>query len=216
MSPKRIIFIRPGETDWNRAGKQQGWVASPLNALGVQQAEKLGHLLPLIGVGAVYASDLKRAMQTAELLAQKLGLKPVFDERLRERSVGVWQGLTMEEIRDWYPDEFWALLTDVDGYRIPGGESRLDVQQRMTAALKDILDNASCETVAVISHTTAIKMAIRSLVPGMDVHLTELTNSSVTTLELDEAGTWRAVAVDDVLHLEGLETASVKEPEDAR
>jgi hypothetical protein len=66
----------------------------------------------------------------------------------------------------------------------------------------------------VISHTTAIKMAIRSLVPGMDVQLNELTNSSLTTLERDEAGAWRTVAVDDVLHLEGLEAAAVKEPED--
>ena len=215
MTVQRILFIRPGETDWNRAGKQQGDVASPLNALGRQQAQKLGNMLRVIGVGALYTSTTRRAAQTADIIAQSVGYTPIIDERLRERSVGQWQGLTIAEIRDWYPEDYTALLADVDGYHIPGGESRLDVQTRMKAALADILKADKAETIAVISHTTAIKMALRVLVPGTDVAMRDITNTSVTTLARDSANdAWRIIAVDDVLHLEGMESMSVREPED--
>jgi len=214
MNVKRIIFIRPGETDWNRQGRQQGWVGAPLDAQGVKQAEKLAKVVPSIGVGALYSSDLVRAKQTAEIVASKLGLTPVFDERLRERAVGQWQGLTLDEIRDWYPREHMALQNDPDHFRIPGGESRMDVQTRMKAALADILPNAACETIAIISHTTTIRMSVCLLVPGMEVNFNPVSNTSVTTLARDNEGPWRVVAADDTLHLEGLEATAVQEPED--
>ncbi len=214
MNVRRIIFIRPGQTDWNKQGRQQGWVASPLDARGVHQAEKLAKVMPSIGVGALYSSDLVRAKQTADIVAHKLGLTPIFDERLRERAVGQWQGLTLNEIRDWYPREHMALQSNPDQFRIPGGESRLDVQARMKAALADILASVSCETIAIISHTITIKMSVRLLVPGTDVEFDYVTNTSVTTLDRDQDGPWRMVAVDDTIHLEGLEATAVKEPED--
>jgi broad specificity phosphatase PhoE len=214
MTVQRILFIRPGETDWNRAGKQQGGAASPLNTLGRRQAEKLDNMLRVIGISALYSSTTRRAAQTAEIIAAQVGYAPIMDERLRERSVGQWQGLTVAEIRDWYPDEYAALLKDVDSYSIPGGDSRLDVQTRMKSALDDILKNAQGETIAIISHTTAIKMALRLLVPGTDVTMQDITNTSVTTVAREADGTWRLIAVDDVLHLEGMESMSVREPED--
>jgi broad specificity phosphatase PhoE len=216
MTIKRMMFIRPGETDWNRAGRQQGQVDSPLNALGRRQAEKLASMMRNIGVSALYSSDIRRAAQTTEILAERLGFAPAYDARLRERDVGHWQGLTLAEIREWYPEEFAALTGDVDGFRIPGGESRLEVQKRMKAAVDDMLMRETGETLAVISHTTALKMLLKVLVPGADVQMADLTNSSVTTVERDNAGNWRLVAVDDVLHLEGIEAQAVTEPEDRR
>jgi broad specificity phosphatase PhoE len=215
MTVKRILFIRPGETDWNRAGKQQGVVAAPLNALGVRQAEKLADFLPVIGAGALYVSTTRRAAQTGEIIARRLGTEMHIDDRLRERDVGHWQGLTLAEIREWYADEFGALQQDPDGYVIPGGESRSAVQKRMQAAIADILQEAAAETVVVISHTTAIKMVLRLLVADTEFEMADLTNTSVTTIARDDDGApWHVVAVDDVLHLDGMETQSVIEPED--
>lgn len=215
MSVKRIIFIRPGETDWNRSGRQQGQVAAPLNQLGRRQAEKLAGFIRNIGLSALYSSTTHRAAQTAEILSERLGFPATYDARLQERDVGQWQGLTVSEIRDWYSDEYAALAREGDRYRIPGGESRLDVQKRMKAAIDDILAQTMGETVAIISHTTAIKMVLRLLVPGVnDVQMAELTNTSVTTIDRDEGGAWRLVAADDVYHLEGMETQFVTEPED--
>jgi 2,3-bisphosphoglycerate-dependent phosphoglycerate mutase len=213
MTLKRILLIRSGETDWNRAGKHQGWVASPLNAHGKRQAEKLARFLRNIGIGALYSSDLARAKQTTEILVSQLGLTPVYDERLRERSVGQWQGLTLGEIRDWYPQEY-AALNAHDSYRVPSGESRADVQARFQLALKDIMKQTQAETIGIVSHTTAIKLAVALLVPQANAAFEDLNNTSVTTLAYDETGMWQVMAMDDVLHLEGMESQAMHELED--
>jgi broad specificity phosphatase PhoE len=94
MAVKRVIFIRPGETDWNRDLRYQGWVAIPLSAYGQRQAQRLANYIRNIGVSALYTSDLKRASETAAILAEKLDSEPIADKRLRERDIGKWQGLT--------------------------------------------------------------------------------------------------------------------------
>jgi broad specificity phosphatase PhoE len=214
MTLKRVIFIRSGETDWNRLGRQQGWVASPLNHLGYRQIERLAKYIRNIGISAVYSSDLKRAVQTAELVAERLGYPVIYDARLRERHIGHWQGMTLDEVRTWYADEYAALLADVEGYQIPGGEARSEVKVRMLAAFGDIVVQAPGETVGIISHTTNTRALLEALVPSqVDTTTMQLTNSSVTTIRRTDSA-WEIVAADDVQHLEGLETHSVQEPED--
>lgn len=212
---KRVIFIRPGETDWNRAGRWQGWVASPLNAHGRAQAAALSRFVRHIGVSALYTSDLRRALQTATPLAEALGFAPIPDARLRERSVGLWQGLTLQEMRDWYPDDFAALLADREHFRIPGGESREDVRQRMREAFADIVAQDAGETIAILSHTAAIKLLLEDVLSGISGDSLEIGNTSATTIRLAEAG-WVLVAADDLTHLEGLEAQSVNEPEERK
>jgi broad specificity phosphatase PhoE len=216
MTVKRVIFIRPGETDWNRSVRWQGWVASPLNDLGKRQAERLANYVRHIGMSALYSSDLKRAVQTAEILAEKLGFSFVGDERLRERNIGHWQGLTIDEMRTWYPDEYHDLLTDAENYRVPGGESRADVRQRIVAAFDDIVKQNEGETVGIISHTTAIHELLNALIPGNGNQEVAVSNTSVTTITTGDDGKWKLVASDDVMHLEGLETQKSPELEDEK
>lgn len=213
MTVKRIILIRPGETDWNRDGRWQGWVAAPLNEHGRRQAEALAKFIRNIGMSALYSSDLRRAVETAELLAERLGFEPVYDARLRERNIGAWQGLTLKEMRDWYPDEYEQLLADVDRFRIPGGESRAEVRARMMAAFDDFLKQNDGETVGIITHTTAIRALLSELIPDCDPNSVEVNNTSVTTLVRGEANQWQLVAANDVMHLEGLPSHSVQEVE---
>jgi phosphoserine phosphatase len=214
MSIKRVIFMRPGETDWNRQNRWQGWVAAPLNAHGRRQVQALAKFVRNIGVGALYSSDLKRAEETAALLAEQLGYAPIFDERLRERNIGIWQGLTLDEMRAWYPGSYKGLLADVDGYQVPGGESRREVQKRMKAAFDDILKQDKGETVGIVSHTTAIRALLESLLPGHVSPETAVDNTSVTTITRQEDGEWHLVVMNDGAHLEGLETHAVGEIED--
>lgn len=212
MTVKRIVLIRPGETDWNRAGRWQGWVNTPLNELGLRQARALANFIRHIGMGALYTSDLKRAVQTAQCLSEQLSFQPIPDARLRERSIGLWQGLTRDEMQAWYPDEYAAMLADADGYRIPGGESRQDVRARVVAAVSDILKQDRSETVGILSHTTAIKILLADLIPGYDPLDVDLDNTSVTTI-VSKDGNWELVAVDDVMHLENLERRASRELE---
>ena len=213
MTVKRLVFIRPGETDWNRDLRWQGWVAIPLNAHGRIQAERLANFVRHIGMSALYTSDLRRALETAGILSEKLGFAPIPDARLRERNIGTWQGLKPEEMQSWYAEEYSRLMADPDHYPVPGGESRQDVRTRMRAAFEDILAQDKGETIGVISHTSAIKILLSDIVPGGVPAQVPVSNSSVTTI-VREDDVWKVVALDDVLHLEGLESKTVPDFEE--
>ncbi len=211
---KRVILIRTGETEWNKHGRWQGWVAVPLNESGRMQAAALARFVRHMGVSALYASDLQRGIDTVEPIAQALGIAVVYDERLRERSVGLWQGLTLDEIKMWYADEFAALLENRDSFVIPGGEARLEVRERVVEAFHDIMSSKDVgETIAIISHTTAIFTMLKELIPAYDPPSTDLDNTSVTTIRRKDDGEWDVVAIDDVSHLDGLEVRSIGELE---
>lgn len=210
MALQRVIFIRPGETDWNREGRWQGWVAVPLNDHGRQQAARLGRFIRNLGLDALYSSDLKRTRETAEILAESLPFEPIFDMRLRERHIGEWQGLTLREIKDWYPENYAELRADPLGYKITGGESRQDAIDRVLEFFDEI-QQKDYSTVGILSHTTAIRGLLSALVPDTDPFQEEFTNISVTTIAKGESGTWYVVQYNDVSHLEGMETLAFGE-----
>lgn len=215
MNIKRIIFIRPGETDWNLHDRWQGWVAAPLNAHGRKQALALAGFLRNIGVGAIYSSDLRRAAETAAAIAERLGSATIFDARLRERRIGEWQGLTLEEVAAWYPEAYQQWQADPEHYVIPGGESIAQVKARMRAAFDDIVAQDAAETVGVVSHTVTIRALLDSLIPNYDPREIRLGNTAVSTI-LREGDGWKLIVSNDVMHLEGLESRSVRELEDKR
>lgn len=211
MAIKRVILIRPGETDWNRMGRWQGWVASPLNEHGRKQVEQLAKYVRNIGMSALYSSDLYRAEQTAEILSGSLGFKPVLDSRLRERNIGEWQGLTRAEMQAWYPDLYAALMADRIGFRVPAGESLGDVKARVIEAFNAILAENTGETIGIISHTAALHLLLLELIAGYKIGDITFDNTSVTTIQRTEASQWKLVTANDTLHLEGLETQAVTE-----
>jgi broad specificity phosphatase PhoE len=216
MTVKRVIFIRPGETDWNRLGRWQGWAAVPLNERGKRQARQLANFIRNIGMSALYTSDLKRAIETANILAERLGFVPVLDSRLRERNIGAWQGLTRDEMCAWYPDEYTRLLEDPVNFKVPSGESRREVLERALQAFNGILAQDMGETVGILSHTTTIHVLLREIVADQYTAEVPVSNSSVTTITRNDDGKWKLVTADDVMHLEGLETQRYPELEDTQ
>lgn len=211
MTIKRVILIRPGETDWNRQGRWQGWVASPLNIHGRKQVELLAKFVRNIGLSALYSSDLHRAEQTAAILSDSLRFAPILDSRWRERNIGEWQGLTRDEMQAWYPDMYAELMADRMGFRVPAGESLADVKARVMEALDDILAENTGETIGIISHTAALHLLLSELIPGYRIGDITFANTSVTTIQRTESGAWKLVTANDTLHLEGLETQSIEE-----
>lgn len=210
MTVKRVIFIRSGETNWNRLDRWQGWLASPLNAHGRLQVEALASFLRNIGIGALYSSDLKRAVQTAEIISEKTGVQPVYDADLRERNIGSWQGLMLEEVREWYPEEYQHYTENPDEYQIPGGETLRDTQKRMKRAFDRITAAEGAETVGVVTHTVSMRTLLEDLVDGFQSRGMRLPNSSVTTIRYTDDA-WSIVAFNDVEHLEWLDSRSVRE-----
>jgi broad specificity phosphatase PhoE len=213
MAIKRILFIRPGETEWNRVGRQQGWAAIPLNAHGQEQAKRLANFVRHLGVGALYSSDLPRAKETTEIIASKLSIEPIYDSRLRERNVGQWQGLTLGEIREWCADEYEQFRERLNNFQIPGGEARFQVVDRLISVFDDIeRHQKDVETVAIVTHSIAIRTLLSKLIPDYPSGGMQLSNISVTTIA-HEDGEWKMIEANDVSHLDGMEAKTIAEPE---
>lgn len=120
MSKTTVILVRHGETLWNKELRYQGQQDSPLSPKGLQQAEVVGSFLQNRSIDAVYSSDLKRALLTAESIAKHHQLTPIVDQRLREIAFGVWEGKTRTEVQEEYPEVWEARIRDVLTTRISG------------------------------------------------------------------------------------------------
>jgi broad specificity phosphatase PhoE len=215
MATKRVIFIRPGETQWNRLGRWQGQVAVPLNDHGKMQAKRLARFIRAIGIQALYTSDLRRAVETAEILSETLGFEIVPDTRLRERHIGLWQGLTLEEVQAWYPEEYKSLRGNPDAYQVEGGEAREVVAKRMKAAFDEIVGKPG-DIIGIVSHTTAIRALLDAVIPNVNALAMDFSNMSVTSIAKDDGSDWRIVQRNDVTHLEGMPTEISAEPDDKK
>lgn len=156
----RLILVRHGETDWNTQRRYQGWSDSPLNDVGVRQADLLSARLAGEQVGAVYTSDLQRAMQTAQAIAMQHALPAIADPRLREMSFGGWEGLTYEEIRARWPDEMDAWLCDPLHIAPPGGETLVQVADRVRGALDDIVGKGADQAIVLVSHGGPLRVLL--------------------------------------------------------
>src|SRR5512142_1067190 len=128
-----LWLVRHGQTDWNLEGRYQGQSDVPLNATGLSQAAVFAASLDGQRFDALYSSDLARAYQTAEVIANKVGLPVQTDPRLREINQGEWQGRTLTEIKSIYIESAQAKRVTIDPVtaRAPGGESVCEVSQRM-------------------------------------------------------------------------------------
>jgi broad specificity phosphatase PhoE len=155
--------VRHGETDWNAEHRWQGHSDTQLNELGRSQAHRLAGELE--DVDAVYSSDLSRARETAEILAERLGLEVRLDARLRERGFGAWEGLTMNEIELVFP-EAQARWRAGDPAGV-GEESFEAFADRVGEFLEEIGRGHDGETVLVVAHGGTIRVG-HALAAGLD------------------------------------------------
>lgn len=151
-----LYLVRHGQTDWNVVGRWQGQADVPLNERGRQQAAQIARSLSEVGLVAIYSSDLVRARETADALAELTGLKVRLDSRLREIHQGQWQGLLVADIQERYGQEFQRRRDDPLNVSPPGGETVLQVRERVVDAIEDIVQQHPDERVAVVSHGFAL------------------------------------------------------------
>ena len=133
-----LLLARHGETDWNGERRWQGHYDQPLNDTGRDQAAELAASLAGTPIAAIYSSDLVRARETAEIVAERLGLNVVVDAGLREVDVGNWSGVTHDEIRQLYPEGFARWQEGGRGWE--GGESYDQMGERAVATLLRLAD----------------------------------------------------------------------------
>lgn len=157
-NPTELWLVRHGETDWNRQGLYQGQSDIPLNETGLAQAREAAQRLAVARreFTALYSSPLSRAYQTAQETAALLGLPVRIDPRLREINQGTWQGLNYIQVVEQFSDLLQAAEDDPLHRRAPGGETVLEVAERLADAADDIARAHPGQAVLVFSHGLAL------------------------------------------------------------
>lgn len=147
----RLLVVRHGETDWNAQRRYQGQSDVPLSEAGRSQARRLVERLARESLDAVYASDLRRAVETAQILLAGRGTRIIHEPRLREMKFGVLEGLTFEDAYARYPSEIDAWLKDYNTPP-PGAEDLDSFAGRVRSLLEDLQAKHEGQTVLLVAH----------------------------------------------------------------
>lgn len=200
-----LYLVRHGEADSNRDSRFGGWSPAPLTDLGQRQAVAAAMEMRRRAPTVLVTSDLARATQTAAPIADMLGLEPRLEPGLRERSLGVFDGLTFADAEARFPD-VWQRLMSRDPAAVPeGGETADVVYARVSAAIQRILNDHAGQRIAVVTHGLAL-FHVFSYVCGLGSPSADhpvfvlVDNASITQLERRN-DRWRIISINDTAHL---------------
>jgi glucosyl-3-phosphoglycerate phosphatase len=192
-----VVLLRHARTAWNAERRFQGQADPPLDDVGRAQAAEVAALIAALEPDLVMSSDAMRALQTAEPIGAAVGLSVLPDRRLRERSLGHWEGLTREEVQQRYPDEYldWTAGREVSRR---GGETREQVAERALGAFSGLPDVAtavlvthSATAMALCSALLGMRQGVHVLGPLANCHWTELVHVSAAHSGADGHTGWR-------------------------
>ena len=206
----RVILVRHGQTTWNEGSRFQGHLDSPLTQAGIQQAETLGRRLAAEKIGAIYSSDLGRAMQTAEIIARHTTHRVVSDTRLREQCLGIFEGLTKDEIPSRYPAEWQRYHARDPEYIVPGGESPRGRFEMGLACLEELAARHRGENIVVVTHGGLVQGMFRRVtgVPFSEARRFSIQNTAYNSFLRHEEG-WSLQTWGDVTHLSEVHEADL-------
>ena len=182
-----LILIRHGETDWNRELRFQGQLDVPLNAIGLEQARRVAERLALQPLHALISSDLQRALQTAQALAQRAGhVAPLTEAGLREQHFGMVEGLRVSDIQAQHPQAWEQWVRFDEHYAFDGGECTRDFHARVLGALRTLAQRHAGQTLAVVTHGGVLDMVYRSAL-GLSLsgpRVSEIPNAGINRVRL--------------------------------
>lgn len=199
----RLLFVRHGETEWNRSGLCQGWRDIPLDETGEAQARSLASRLGSWRVDRVISSDLLRARRTAEVIAEPHGLDVEVSVDLREFRFGEVEGQSLARIKDTPLGRRWlAWKRGLSDEPLPGGESVAEVAARMGRGIEAVLAGLDGGTVAFVGHGSSLRVALCALL-GFDLRSWRslmVENGSLSVVEVWR-GARRLAMLNDACHL---------------
>ncbi|MCZ6547912.1 MAG: histidine phosphatase family protein [Deltaproteobacteria bacterium] len=207
MEQAQLIVVRHGETEWNLEGRRQGHLDSPLTAMGRAQGEALAQRLAKYKFSSLYSSDLGRAYQTAKLISESTGHTIVVDQRLRERNLGIFQGLKGDEIHKAYPEELLLHKTGGPDYIIPQGESARQQAQRNISCLEEFAKKHTGEVIVIVTHGGVLNALFRHIlsIPLEAPRRFEFMNASINIFSCGK-GNWMLQTWGEISHLQPVET----------
>lgn len=203
----RFYLIRHGQTEWNIKGKIQGKTDIPLNETGFYQAKLLADAMEHKEAAAIYASPLKRAYETACVMAERMKLPVIPIEELREVDFGLWEGLSWREIQAEYPGDFERWDLNPVEHTPTGGETKEESRSRCKAAMERILSEKEQDVVIVAHGGILVFVADYLLRAQQEKNEVIVKNASITAVDYDRTtGTGRLVFLNDTTHLAELST----------
>ena len=200
----RVVAIRHGETVWNAEMRMQGQLDTALSERGRRQARRMAEALAGDGIEAIFASDLARAFDTAQALADVTGLSVTTDPGLRERSFGVFQGFTYAEIDALWPVEAARWRRHDPGFGPDEGETLCDFSARAVAACARIAASQAGRAIAIVTHGGVLDCLYRAA-SGIALGAPrswELGNAAINRLLYTQRG-FTLVGWSDTAHLDG-------------
>lgn len=206
----KMIILRHGEAEWNLQDRAMGQLDSPLTAKGIRQAYALGDRVGRLSFTTLYSSDLGRAAETANIIASICDKKVIFNSELREWNVGIFQGLTIPEMHEKFPQERQDYERNDFEYLIPEGESLRQLRQRSFRVLTAIAQRHSDETVVVVTHG-GILMCFFQEVLGISHEnhsCFRQNNANFCAFEYVN-GRWSLIVWNDISHLETMDTVEI-------
>ncbi|WP_300453616.1 histidine phosphatase family protein [Accumulibacter sp.] len=203
MEATHICLVRHGETNWNAEQRIQGQIDIGLNAAGLAQADAAAKWLSGEPVAALYSSDLLRARQTAQSIANRLGLVPILRPEFRERRYGLFEGLTYSESRAAYTAEYLSFERRDPEFVIPcGGESLQQLHERVSTGLWLLAADHRGETIIVVTHGGVLDIVNR-LVRGNPLSAPRdflIPNAAINWVSV-RGDSWRLEAWGQTAHL---------------
>lgn len=181
-----LIFIRHGETEWNKQFIYQGQTDIDLNETGYKQAQLLSKRLTERKIDRIYTSDLKRAFNTAAIIAESHNKELRKEKKLREISFGDWEGMNFKEIQEKEPETYKEWRKDPISISPPNGETFLDFQKRVISIIDKIKDLHAGERIAIVAHGGTIRVYLAHIL-GMDLkgnRMLSVHNTSISHLTI--------------------------------
>ena len=202
-SPARLVLVRHGQSTWNREHRIQGQLDPPLSDQGQRQAELLGRRLAGRRWAGFYASDLKRAFETATIIGRSIGVAPEAMQSLREVYLGEWEGLRTEELAARFPDAWAAWTDEPDWDLVPGGESAALFEARVSSAIEEVLGRHPHGDVLLVTHGGVIQVALHRVLGrgSRGLFPFKVQNASLSLIEKRD-GKLVIAGVNDIAHLE--------------
>jgi len=184
---KRLYLLRHGETQWNREEVFRGTKDIPLNERGLKQAQMAGKYFKDKGIQGIFSSPLKRALETAQAVGRETGKHIEIVNEFTDINFGIWEGLTVEEVKRVYRDDFELWRRSPEKLSLQGAETIHMVRQRISKGLERI-KQLEYETILVVTHRVICKVIVLYLLNIGNEHFWDMKfdPTSITLIERDK------------------------------
>ena len=185
-----FYIVRHGQTDWNILGKTQGHGNSDLTQKGEQQALELANAIKEYPIDYIYSSDLGRAIQTAKIIGDTIGIDVTETPGLREMGFGDWEGLLIDEIKKDHAKTYETWRNQPHLVEIPNGETLHIIKDRTDNFIKELNEKYDNKHILLVSHSVTVRVMLLSFLnSGMEnIYRIKQDNTALNIVECRNYG----------------------------